>query len=187
VIGTANTAQKAVLQVLEKKPDVILLDIVWFNNKEEGLNAIRQIKEVAPETGILAMTAYDEMLEPAFLAGADRVIHKDYLNTKDALVEHIQASYENHLLPKINADRAGVDKLSPREQEVLELMCEGLANGEIAKALCLEETTVKKHAAHVYAKLNVKRRTEAVAYAIQHGLSSRKKDRNHEAGRDRSG
>ena len=121
VIRKAQTAQQAVLQVIEKQPDVILLDTTWYKNKDEGFTAIRQIRKGAPQTRIPVMTAYDEMLEAAQKAGADRAIHKDYLNSKDALVAHIQAAYQARLLPNSAADKSVYGKLSKREREVLAL------------------------------------------------------------------
>ncbi len=173
VIGKAQTAQQAVLQVIEKQPDVILLDMIWYKNKDEGLTAIRQIREGAPQTRILVMTAYDEMLEAAQKAGADRAIHKDYLNSKDALVAHIQAAYQARLLPNSAADKSVYGKLSKREREVLALMCEGLPDKLIAEGLGISTKTVKKYNVQIYNKLGVGGRTEAVSVALQKGLLSK--------------
>jgi DNA-binding NarL/FixJ family response regulator len=175
VVGKAQTAQQAVLQVFDKNPDVILLDMIWYKNKEEGLTAIRQIREGSATTRILVMTAYDEMLEPASNAGADRVIHKDYLNSKDALVSHIQAAYEARLLPSTTNDESLFGKLSKRERQVLECLCEGLPDKMIAERLGISTKTVKKYDVQIYNKLGVNSRTEAVALAIQKGLLARKK------------
>lgn len=178
VVGRAQTAQQAVFQVIEKKPDVVLIDMIWYKNKEEGLTAIRQIREGSPETRILAMTAYDEMLEPASKDGADRVIHKDYLNSKEALVEHIQAAYQARLLPVSNRDEALYTKLSKRERQVLVLMCEGMSDRMIGDQLSISHTTVKKYATQIFNKFGVNNRTEATALAIRKGLLPKKNDEN---------
>ena len=165
--------QQAVLQVLDKKPDVILLDMIWYKNKDEGLTAIQQIRDGSPETRILVMSAYDEMLEPARLAGADRAIHKDYLISKDAIVSHIQAAFEARLLPDTKTNDTLFGKLSRRENQVLKLMCEGLPDKTIAERLYISTTTVKKYNVSIYNKLGVNGRTEAVSVAIQRGLVSK--------------
>lgn len=168
VLGQASTAQQAVLLTQSLKPDVILLDMFWYKNEQEGLAAIRQIRESAPETRILAMTVHDDVLEKAWQAGADRAIHKDYLVSKDAMVKHIRATFESRRLPLIH--QSPFEKLSKREQEALKWMCDGLSDKEIAARLGIQPNTVKKFNTSIYKKLGVVGRTEAVGVAIRHGL-----------------
>lgn len=168
VIDKANTAQQAVLLVSSLKPDVVLLDMFWYGNETEGLEAIRQIRRSAPETRILAITAYDDMMEKARQAGADRSIHKDYLTSKDAMVKQIKATHETRRIPQIQ--QAPYEKLSKREMEALKWMCDGLSDKEIAGRLGIQPNTVKKFNASIYKKLGVAGRTEAVGTAIRQGL-----------------
>jgi DNA-binding NarL/FixJ family response regulator len=168
VVGKANTAQQAVSLAQRLQPNVILLDMIWYKNEKEGLAAIRQIRESAPETRILAMTAYDDVIEKARQAGADRAIHKDYLFSKDAMVEHIKATDEARRLPV--TQQSPLEKLSKREQEALEWMCDGLSDKEIAAKLVIQPNTVKKFNANIYRKLGVSGRSEAIGLAIRNGL-----------------
>jgi DNA-binding NarL/FixJ family response regulator len=167
VIGKAQTSQEAVKLTLDLKPDVILIDILWYKNSDAGLEAIQQIRSGAPQTRILAMTAYDDLIELARVAGAHLVIHKDYLNSKQALVNQIRAAYESRVFPKPVEQ---TNKLSPRELEVLTLMVEGLTDKAIAEHLFLSKTTIKKYDQKIFGKLGVSNRTEAVSYALRKGL-----------------
>jgi len=178
VIGKAKTAQQAVKQAIEKRPDVILLDMVWNRNQDEGVSAIGQIHKGASETRILVMTAYDEMIELAKRAGADKVIHKDYLNSKETLVEQIIAAYETRLLPK--GQLISTNVLSSRELAVLELMCEGLSDNAIGSRLFISGKTVKKYATKIYRKLEVNNRTEATAFALRNRLVPHNRQQNIE-------
>lgn len=175
VVGKANTAQQAVSLAQNLKPNVILLDMIWYKNEQEGLAAIRQIRESAPDTRILAMTAYDDVIEKARQAGADRAIHKDYLYSKAAMVEHIKATDEARRLPVVA--QSPLEKLSKREQEALEWMCDGLSDKEIAVQLVIQPNTVKKFNANIYRKLGVSGRGEAISLAIRNGLVKPKDDK----------
>jgi NarL family two-component system response regulator LiaR len=175
VVGKANTAQQAVSLVQNLKPNVILLDMIWYKNEQEGLAAIRQIRESAPDTRILAMTAYDDVIEKARQAGADRAIHKDYLYSMAAMVEHIKATDEARRLPVVA--QSPLEKLSKREQEALEWMCDGLSDKEIAVQLVIQPNTVKKFNANIYRKLGVSGRGEAISLAIRNGLVKPKDDK----------
>jgi len=168
VVGKANTAQQAVSLAKNLAPNVILLDMIWYKDEQEGLAAIRQIRANAPDTRILAMTAYDEVIEKARQAGADRAIHKDYLYSKTAMVEHIKATDEARHLPVVA--QAPLERLSKREQETLEWMCDGLSDKEIAVKLFIQPNTVKKFNVNIYRKLDVSGRAEAIAMAIRNGL-----------------
>src|SRR5690242_1269796 len=163
VVGQANTAQEAVSLTQNLQPDVIMLDMAWYKNQQEGLHAIRQIRERTPRTGILAMTAYDEILEKALQAGADRAIHKDYLSSKHAMEEHIKATHEARRLPIVV--QSPFEKLTRREVEVLAKMCEGLTDKEIAVSLGVTPSTIKKFNGNIYKKLGAKGRSEAISIA----------------------
>jgi DNA-binding NarL/FixJ family response regulator len=168
VVGSANSAQQAVRMVIDLQPDVVMLDMVWYKNKDEGVTAIQQIREGAPETRILVMTAYDEMLESAKIVGADLVIHKDFLGSKRALVDRIKDAYGSRLLPQ--STNRYIESLTPREYEVLKLIAQGETDAGIALQLDIAETTVKKHVSNIIGKLGSKNRAQAAAVAYELGI-----------------
>lgn len=169
VVGQAYTAPQAVRQVIDKKPNVILLDLVWIKSKDEGITAIQQIRQAVPDTRILAMTNYDEdMIKLALEAGADKAISKNDLGGIEALTNQIQAAYEARDLPRVVTKP--YEKPTDRELEVLAWMCEGLQDKEIAEKLVLSPKTVKRHAQNIYGKLGVRNRSEAVTFALKNRL-----------------
>jgi DNA-binding NarL/FixJ family response regulator len=137
---------------------------------------------------MLTTYADDRSVIDALRAGA-----RGYL-TKDAAAEEIQRALEqlthghavidpavqHHLLDAITAGPSSAkveptpdlpDGLTPREAEVLALIAQGLSNSEIADRLVVNETTVKSHINHLFAKIAVRDRAQAVTYAYQHGLT----------------
>jgi NarL family two-component system response regulator LiaR len=168
VVGQASSPQETVSQVLQLQPDVVLFDMMYYKDVEGSLTAIKQIREGAPLTSILAMSAHDELLGPARKAGAHLAIHKDNLSPLAALKQRIKDAHLALKLPKPRQELA--EALTPRELEVLQYLCEGLQNKEIARKLGISEKTVKHHIQEVYGKLGVGNRAEAVAFALKNGI-----------------
>jgi NarL family two-component system response regulator LiaR len=168
VVGQASSPENAVHQVLQLKPDVVLLDMLLYYDQEESLTAIRQIREGAPMTSILAMTAYDNLIEEARRAGAHIATHKNSISTLPALKARIKDAYLSVRLPKPKPNL--VEKLTRRELEVLQLMCEGLPDKEIAARLHIAVRTVRRHNAEIYGKLEIGSRGEAIAFALRHDI-----------------
>jgi NarL family two-component system response regulator YdfI len=147
----------------------------------DGIEAIRQIKARYPAVEIVILTTYDddEYIVRGLRAGARGYLLKD--TSRKVLFETIRAAARGEsLLPAAVVEKvvahlaepqpveAGM--LSGREQEVLALLAQGLANKEIAARLHIAERTVKAHVASVFNKLGVNSRTEAVAVALRGGL-----------------
>ena len=182
VVAEAGDGEEAVKFASELKPDVAVMDIVM--PKLNGIEATRKIKEIAPDTAILILTAYDddEYVLGLLDAGAAGYLLKS-ARGRD-LVGAIRAirSGESVLHPKIIAKllkRATVapaeqhkasDPLSERESEVLKLVTSGMSNKEIAENLFLSQRTVKAHLTSVFNKLNVASRSEAIVKGLQWGL-----------------
>jgi len=187
VIGEGADGIEAVELVRRLSPDVVLLDISM--PRMTGIEATKRIKEFAPQTSILILTAYDDdqyvfaLLE----AGAAGYLLKDV--SGDELVRAIRAVHagEPVLHPAIarkvldrvverQQAQAGspVDgkSLSDRELEVLRLAARGLSNAGIAQELDLSTRTVQVHLTHIFAKLGVGSRTEAVITALRQGWFS---------------
>jgi NarL family two-component system response regulator LiaR len=182
VVAEAGDGEEAVKLASELKPSVAVMDIVM--PKLNGIEATRRIKEIAPDTAILILTAYDddEYVLGLLDAGAAGYLLKS-ARGRD-LVGAIRAirSGESVLHPKIIAKllkRATVapaeehkapDILSERESEVLKLVTTGMSNKEIAEELFLSQRTVKAHLTSVFNKLNVASRSEAIVKGLQWGL-----------------
>ena len=182
LVAEANDGEEAVKFASELKPNVAVMDIVM--PKLNGIEATRKIKEVAPDTAILILTAYDddEYVLGLLDAGAAGYLLKS-ARGRD-LVGAIRAirSGESVLHPKIIAKllkRATIasagkhkasDLLSEREAEVLKLVTSGMSNKEIAEKLFLSQRTIKAHLTNIFNKLNVASRSEAIVKALQWGL-----------------
>jgi two-component system, NarL family, response regulator DevR len=175
VVGEAGDVRGGVATVLQLKPTVVLLDIRLPDGT--GFDACRQIVRLLPETRVLVLTsvADEQMVDNAIRAGAHGYLLKE-LNAK-ALVQAIfdVAAGRSILDPAITArvltlvrsntpaTRQMLDDLSPQEQRVLALIAEGRTNKEAAAELGLAEKTVKNYLSNVFDKLQVTRRSQAVA------------------------
>jgi DNA-binding NarL/FixJ family response regulator len=185
VVGAASDGVEAVDLAAELQPDVVLMDLRM--PRCDGVEATRRMREHDANVKVLMLTTYadDRSVIDALRAGA-----RGYL-TKDAGAEEIQRALEQvseghpaidpavqqHLLDALStASRAGPvarlpDGLTPREAEVLTLIARGMSNSEIAAELVVNETTIKSHINHLFAKTGVRDRAQAVSYAYQHGLA----------------
>ena len=182
VVGEAADGADAVAAVRRLRPDVVLMDIRM--PAMDGLEATRQVLAQAPECRVLILTTFDldRYVYAALAAGASGFLLKDVtpehlaaavrlVDTGDAL---LSPSITRRLVQRF-AERAPVihrdlTVLTPREREVLTLMGRGLSNAELAEALVLSEATVKTHVAHVFAKLQLRDRAQAVVLAYETGL-----------------
>ena len=171
LISVVKTQLGAVRETLKHHPDVLILDLFFRKDKETTLMAIKQIREGAPLTGIMILTNFPDHIDSSFKRGKDLiVVDKDFLYTQEDLINHIQAAYE---LPKLVEPQIdNHQKLTSRQNEVLDLLCQGLSNKEIAEKLFISETTVKKHLADIYGIFDVSSRTQAIAFATGKGSHS---------------
>jgi NarL family two-component system response regulator LiaR len=182
VVSEAGDGEEAVKLVSELKPNLVVMDIVM--PKLNGIEATRKIKEIAPDTAILILTAYDddEYVLGLLDAGAAGYLLKSARGRDLVGAIRTIRSGESVLHPKIIAKllkRATVapaeehkasDLLSERESEVLKLVTSGMSNKEIAEKLFLSQRTVKAHLTSVFNKLNVASRSEAIVKGLQWGL-----------------
>ena len=141
----------------------------------EGVEAVRQIREIDPQAKVIVLTTYDadEDIARALQAGAKAYILKDI--SADALIACVHAvlAGKTYLAPAAAAklaERVTRIQLTPRELSALRLMADGKANKEIAADLGITERTVKTHLGHLFEKLGVTSRTEAVKVATRRGL-----------------
>ncbi|MDI6873852.1 response regulator [Candidatus Solincola sp.] len=183
VVGEASGGDEAVAKARNLKPDVVLMDISMPGMN--GITATRLIKKDLPETKVIMLTMLDQegYVYEAVKAGATGYLLKN--TGLEELVKAIKEVYkggatlhpeaqaqllkEYVYLAQSNRETYG---LSDRELEILQLLGDGLSNKEIAEKLFISIQTVKTHITHIFEKLGVKDRTEAVATALRRGLIS---------------
>ena len=183
VIGEAGDGEEAVNLATSLKPDVAIIDISM--PKMDGIEATRRIKAACPSINVLALSAYDDdqFVFSLLEAGAAGYLLKSVRSRE--LLDAVRAVYsgESVLHPSIarkvlnrfvsasnkseGKETSGV--LSDREMEVLKLAAKGLSNQDIAEKLCLSIRTVQGHLGHIFNKLQVGSRTEAVVRALKEG------------------
>jgi two-component system NarL family response regulator len=141
----------------------------------EGVEAVRRIRDIDPHARVIVLTTYDadEDIARALQAGAKAYILKDI--AADALVACIRdvLAGKTYLAPSAAAklaEHVTQVQLTPRELAALRLLANGDSNKEIAAALEISERTVKSHLGHLFEKLQVTSRTEAVRVATRRGL-----------------
>ena len=173
VVAQASNGVEAVEAYERHHPDVTLLDLRM--PEMEGVEAVRRIRERDPQAKLIVLTTYDtdEDITRALRAGAKAYILKDI--AADALIAciHDVLAGKTYLAPAAAAKLAeGVARvqLTPRELSTLRLLADGQANKEIANTLGISERTVKTHLSHLFEKLGVTSRTEAVRVATKRGL-----------------
>ncbi len=173
VVAEAANGAEAVDAYARHRPDVTLLDLRM--PVMEGVEAVRQIRALDPNAKVIVLTTYDtdEDITRALKAGAKAYVLKDI--TADGLIAciHDVLDGKTYLAPAAAAKLAeGVARVqvTPRELSALQLMADGKSNKEIATALGISERTVKTHLGHLFEKLGVTSRTEAIRVATRRGL-----------------
>lgn len=198
IVGTALSGESALEEVPKAAPDVLLLDLGL--PRMSGIDVTREIKQKNPRLEILIFTIFDEedkVLE-AVQAGASGYLLKGA--TADRIIEAIkevhaggtviQPNLARRLLKHFRVPEAGevpaatpspadppladeqVRPLSEREKEILQLIAKGVSNSEAAKLLSVSKATIRTHLEHIYRKLEVTNRVEAVTEGIRKGLIS---------------
>ncbi len=180
--GSFADAEEALAKIPLVKPDVVLMDIN-LGDGESGIDCVRQLKPLYPEILFMMCTVYeeDEKIFEALTAGANGYILKKTAPGK--LLEAIRELHEGgapmssqiarkvvnafQFRPATSDSMTGnqgkpISILSNRENEILELLARGLLYKEIAARLFISQETVRKHVYHIYEKLHVNNRVEAI-------------------------
>ena len=189
VVAEGANGADALRLVAQHRPAVLVLDVNLPDLN--GLEVTRRLRDRGTTTAVLILTIYDDSQTVFGLleSGATSYVLKD--ETLETLVSAVRAAArgENWLSPAVARQvvrravgetpsprvsscrrmRASIP-LTPREVEVLRLLAQGLDNGAIAQRLVVTKRTVQNHVSNVYGKLGVTSRTEAMLYAIRHGL-----------------
>ena len=174
VVGEASDGAEAIALAAELAPQVIVMDCAM--PKISGLAAARQILTASPKAAILMLSMHTEqtLVRQAMAAGARGYILKNAVDLDLAAAVKRAAAGETVLDPSVvkPAPLAGerARRLTPRETEVLQLICNGLSNRAIAAKLDLSVNTVAVHRANIMNALGVHKTAELVVYALQNGL-----------------
>jgi DNA-binding NarL/FixJ family response regulator len=177
VVGLASDGGIAADLVVKTRPDVVLMDLSMPG--VDGIVATRRILEVSPQSQVLVLTSFSarDRVVDAFQAGAVGYLLKD--NEPDDLLRAIRAASrgESPLDPRVAREVlssgpavASRPELTDREQAVLRLVAQGLANKQIATRLGIREGTVKAHLGHAFQRIGVTDRTSAALWARTHLL-----------------
>jgi DNA-binding NarL/FixJ family response regulator len=197
VVAEASSGEQAIELALQFKPDLILMDITMPGM--DGLEATRRLRTLCPECLVLALTVHDDKqyFMQMLAAGASGYITKQaaaddlvaairtvaqgniYLQPALArwlLDDYQRLSNQNAVFHSVPVDEEtptaiGLEVLSHRERQVLELVAEGSNNQEIGKLLNLSPKTIARHRERIMNKLNMHSRTELVKFAIRTGLA----------------
>ncbi len=173
VVAEAGSGAEAVAAYERHRPDVVLLDLRMPHM--EGVEVVRRIRQLDPHARVVVLTTYDtdDEIARALQAGAKAYVLKDI--SADDLVSCIRTvlAGKTYLAPAAAAklaEGASRVQLTPREMTTLRLLADGKANKEIASELRISERTVKTHLEHLFEKLGVASRTEAIKVASRRGL-----------------
>lgn len=183
LVAEATDGIQAVTKARALMPDVILLDLMM--PRMDGVEAIVEIKKDWGEARIIVLTSFsdDEKVFSAIRSGALGYLLKDS-SPQDLLhAIHTVANGEGFLSPSIASKvmreinqppklPPTKDPLTERENEILQLVAQGLTNDQIAEKLVVSERTVRTHVSNILAKLQLANRTQAALYALKEGLAS---------------
>lgn len=190
VIGEAADGEEAVARAIALVPDIILLDINM--PKMNGLEVTKKLRSENSQIKVIVLTMHDDDnyvieviksgaagyllkdIEPSMLIKAIHTVYEGesfiYPTLAKKLFGEIHRQEERQRESGPMVERRKEERLTYREIEVLELICQGLSNHDIAQKLFLSEKTVKNHLTNIFRKISVSDRTQAVLYAIKHRI-----------------
>ncbi|MEO8355399.1 MAG: response regulator transcription factor [Chloroflexota bacterium] len=183
VVGEAEDEHSVVSLTVEKKPDIVLMDISMPDSG--GIEATRRIKQLVPEAKILILTVHEDkgMMQEALRAGARGYILKRAIKSELVNAIHAVLRDELYLHPAMarllfletqslqsEETRLTPEELTLREIEILRLIARGYTNGQTAEKLHISVRTVEYHRGNLTAKLNLRSRSELMRYAEEKRL-----------------
>jgi DNA-binding NarL/FixJ family response regulator len=194
VVGEAAEVPEALELAQELAPDVVLMDYDFGRSQQDGLDALAALRRACPQTKVVMLTQYGDhrIVVDAVRAGAAGYVLKTA--SRDELVGAIEAAHRGRVLLSPEAQQRLADEVSrrveigdakggrwresltPRELEVLELVCDGLANKTIAHKLNVSVSTVKAHLNNVFEKFGIHDRTHLAVEAVSRGVVTRRKE-----------
>ncbi len=194
VIATATSANIGISLIKKYRPDVVLMDINM--PEKDGLSAIQEIEKLDLGTRVIALSGYDDpdLIFRAMKIGAKGYILKTMASAQliyaieevsngkiylpaalsSRFFDYFQRSFKEEA-NEISDEENLLNYLTAREEEVLELLTQGVTYKGVASQLFISETTVKTHVNNIFQKLQVNDRTQAVLYALNNGFGNRKR------------
>jgi DNA-binding NarL/FixJ family response regulator len=186
IVGEAATGREAVDRARRLAPAVALMDVRMPDL--DGIGATRELASAAPDVRILMLTTFeqDDYVFGALRAGASGFLLKRTRPEQLIAAVHTVAAGDSLLSPSVTrrvidrmaqqptpdlSSKARFEDLTPREREVLDLVARGLSNREIAKALVVEESTIRTHLKRILAKLGLRDRVQIVIFAYETGVN----------------
>jgi NarL family two-component system response regulator LiaR len=184
IVGEAASGEEALQHIEEWLPDVVIMDLLMPGGMD-GVEVIRAIRQMTPHTQVVALTSSTEDVRviAALRAGAIGYVRKDA--DPNTLLTSVRAAARGqsvldpavantvlHELTRQSKKGNTGSELTEREQEVLRQLALGRTNREIAETLVVSEETIKTHVGNILTKLQLAHRTQAVIYALKHGLIS---------------
>ncbi len=172
LVGQASDGESAWAMLLEKQPDLALLDIEMPNGG--GIEIAERVMKRKLPTNVLMLTAYSaqQYVMASVRAGAKGFILKSapFDRLRQAIEDTSRGVF--YLDPSVSliSDEIPAEELSEREKEVLILTAQGLPSSETARLLSITKRTVAAHLTSIYAKLGAKNKTEAILLALKRGI-----------------
>src|SRR5574344_1167076 len=192
VVATATSASVAISLIKKYRPEIVLMDINM--PEKDGLTAIAEIEKLDLGVRIIALTGYDDpdLIFRAMKIGAKGYILKTMASAQliyaidevaagkiylpatlsSRFFEYFQKSFKEET-QELSDEENLLNYLTQREEEVLDLLTQGITYKGVAQQLFISETTVKTHVNNIFQKLQVNDRTQAVLYALNHGFKSK--------------
>lgn len=184
VVGEAADGDEAITLARQLVPDVVLMDVTM--PVMDGVAATRALKAELPDVQVVMLTMHAdaELIRQAIAAGAAGYLTKDCTTDEVVRTVRLAAGGETVVSPEVAASMleqvaagateparpAAESVITPREEEVLQLIAEGRSTTEVAEELFISVKTVKNHLASIYEKLDSRDRTQAVVQAVRMGI-----------------
>jgi DNA-binding NarL/FixJ family response regulator len=179
VAGEASDGAEAQRQCAGLQPDVLVLDLNM--DGPPAVATLASVRELCPSTRVIILTAYDDdaYVRSLVLAGAMGYVLKD--EVPEALVQAVRTVAQGgtwfsrslvETLVHAKHDESDAPPLTERESQIMRLITQGWDNARIAEELCLSEQTIRNYVSHLYGKIGVQTRAEAVVWGRDHKMTA---------------